>query len=147
MLCAIVVKMRFEKKIIAPLMLLIACNFYGDLDLGSNFYYQTEPSFNSIVVPVDTDKPYTAQIKVIQGVDHIGFNNEYIFVSSVRNDSTLFWVINKKEEANKLGYDRSSNIRLSNMKQVDSTEFYVLISREHIELKSKKFYQKQAGWR
>ena len=139
--------MRFEKKIIAPLILLIACNFYGDLDLGSNFYYQTEPSFNSIVVPVDNDKPYTAQINVIQDVDHMGFNNEYIFVSSERNDSTLFWVINKKEESSKLGYDGSSNIKLSNIKRVDSIEFYVLISREHIELKSKLFYQKQAGWK
>jgi hypothetical protein len=132
--------------VILYVIFLVACNFYGDLKLGSDFYYQTEPSFNSIVVPDNKKEPYSIQSIAIRNVELLGFNRKYILVTSKRNDSTLFWIIDKRKKTMELGYDTDSNIKLSNVNQIDSMNFYNLCTKEKIELKSKLFYQKEAGW-
>jgi hypothetical protein len=124
----------------------VACNYYGDLKLGSDFYYQTEPSFNNIIIPENKREPYSIHSIVIRNVESLGFNRKYIFVTSRRDDSTFYWIIDKSKKTIELGYDSNSIVKLSNVDQIDSAKFYKLRSLEKIELKSKMIYQKEAGW-
>lgn len=127
--------------------LFFSCNFYGDLNLGSDFYYQTDPTFNSIVTPDNKDKPYSIQSSVIRDIDSLGYNERYILATSNRNDSIFYWIIDKNKQSIELGYDIYSNLKLSNVMTVDSFHFYKLEKEEQIEMKSKLYYQKEAGWR
>ncbi len=122
-------------------------NYYGDLDLGANFYYQTEPSFNNIVVPDNKEKPYYIGSLVIQNIELLGFNEGYILATSIRNDTIFYWMIDKNLESSRLGYDQYSNLKLSNVKQLDLNDFYNFRFKQNIELRPKLHYQKQAGWK
>uniref|UniRef100_UPI003217EAF3 hypothetical protein n=1 Tax=uncultured Draconibacterium sp. TaxID=1573823 RepID=UPI003217EAF3 len=122
-------------------------NFYGDLDLGGNFYYMTEPSFNDIYVPTNKKKPYSGGSLVIRDIVSLGYNSSYILATSNRNDTLFYWIINKNKKSQELGYDNYSNLRLSNLKQVDSVQFHNFVDIENIELKPKLYYQRKAGWK
>ena len=141
--------MRIDRIIIIGLFISqTSCvNFYGDLNLGADFYYLTEPTFNSVVVPVNKKEPHSAQSFVIQSIETLGYDRDYILATSQRNDTIFYWIIDKSKEPVELGYDQYSNLRLSNVKQVDSTEFYEFNDNELIDLKPKLYYQKKAGWR
>ena len=58
-------------------------NWYGDIDLGGDYYYLVEPAFNSINVPVNPDEPYVSSNYVIKNVEQIGFDKENILVISL----------------------------------------------------------------
>ena len=57
-------------------------NWYGDIDLGSDFYYLVEPAFNSIAIPVNPDEPHKSSINVINNIESVGFNKNYILATS-----------------------------------------------------------------
>lgn len=57
-------------------------NWYGDIDLGCDFYYMVEPAFNSIVIPVNPDEPYKSSIYIIKDIESVGFNKNYILATS-----------------------------------------------------------------
>ncbi|MCW3788714.1 hypothetical protein [Plebeiibacterium sediminum] len=122
-------------------------NLYNDLDLGANFYYQTEPSFNNIVIPDNNETPYSIGSLVIRNIESLGFNKDFILATSIRNDIIFYWIIDKNLESTKLGHDQYSNLKLSNVMQPDSIEFYNFKSKQNIDLRPKLYYQKQAGWK
>ncbi len=122
-------------------------NFYGDLDLGANFYYQTEPSFNNIIFPDNIEKPNSIGSLVIRNIELLGFNKDYILATSIRKDTITYWIIDKNLESSRLGYDQHSNLKLSNVIKLDSTDFYKFNSKQNINLRPKLYYQKQAGWK
>ena len=127
------------------LTILTSCNlnFYGDIDLGADFYYVVEPTFNCIVTPVDKKKPYNASIFIIRDVETLGVNKDKILVTSIVNDTLKYWVIDKTKESKELGYDKKSNLRLSNVTQIDSIGYAKIQKEENIKMKTKSDYRKK----
>lgn len=121
-------------------------NWYGDIDLGSDFYYLVEPAFNSIVIPVNPKKPYESSIYVIKEIESLGFNENLILATSKSEQEIKYWRIDKKSESKQLGYKENSIMELSNVSQIDSTEFHQIGTTEKIELKTKTEYRKELNY-
>ena len=47
--------------------------------LRLRFLLHGEPAFNSIVIPVNPEEPYKSSIYIIQDIETIGFNDNYMF--------------------------------------------------------------------
>ena len=121
-------------------------NWYGDIDLGSDFYYIVEPAFNSIVIPVNPDEPYKSSITIIKDIETLGFNKNYILATSKSNYGKKYWRIDKKAESKELGYKDNSIMELSNVSEIDSTEFTRMKTTENIKLKTKSEYRKELNY-
>jgi hypothetical protein len=121
-------------------------NWYGDIDLGSDFYYIVEPAFNSIVIPVNPDEPYKSSITIIKDIETLGFNKNYILATSKSNYEKKYWRIDKKAESRELGYRDNSIMELSNVSEIDSTEFTRMKTAENIKLKTKSEYRKELNY-
>ena len=122
-------------------------NFYGDIDLGSDFYYLVEPSFNQIAIPVNREKPYQSSITIIKNIKEIGFDRNFILAKSLVGDSIKYWIIDKTKESKKLGYIDNSVLRLSNVNQVDSLLFNRTKIKVDIQVREKEDYQKESGYK
>ena len=118
-------------------------NYYGDIELGADFYYLVEPAFNSIVTPTNKEKPFKSGNYIIREVEALGFNQDLILVISSDNDSLKYWLINKTKEAKDLGIDKKSNLRLSNVNQIDSLKFTSIRKEKDILMKTKSEYRKE----
>ena len=121
-------------------------NWYGDVDLGSDFYYQVEPVFNSIVIPVNPDEPYKSSIYIIKDIESVGFNKNYILATSKSGDEIKYWRIDKKSESKELGYKDNSIMELSNVSEIKSAEFDKIKEDENIKLKTKTEYRKELNY-
>lgn len=135
-----------------PLLILfalycISCNnnFYGDINLGGDFYYLVEPAFNVIGVPTNPKEPYKSGSNVIQNIETIGFNKAYILVTSIDSNSTYYWLIDKTKKRKELGYENSM-IKLSNVNTIDSVEFYTIMNDQKIKIKTREYYCKESGY-
>jgi hypothetical protein len=126
-----------------------SCNvtFYGDIDLGANFYYWVEPAFNDIVFPNNPNQPYSSGSCVIQNIEELGFNEDYILATTLSGDSLTYWLIDKTKESKEAGDDDNSNLRLSNVNIVDTSLWNSIRRNNNIEVKSKYDYQKEAGYK
>ncbi len=140
--------MRNKLLILLTLISLNSCqlNWYGDIDLGSDFYYLVEPAFNSIVIPVNPKKPYESSIYIIKEIESIGFNENLILATSKSEEEIKYWRIDKKSESKQLGYKENLIMELSNVSQIDSTEFHQIGTTEKIELKTKTEYRKELNY-
>ena len=134
--------------ILLVLISLSSCqlNWYGDIDLGSNFYYMIGPAFNSIVIPVHPEKPYSSSIYIVKDVEEIGFNNNLIIAISNDQKAMKYWRINKNEESIKMGYKENAVLTLSNVSLIDSLEFYQIKNSEEIHLKSNTDYRQELNY-
>ena len=121
-------------------------NWYGDIDLGSDFYYLVEPAFNSIAIPVNPDEPHKSSINVINNIENIGFNKNYILAASKSENGIKYWRIDKKVESKELGYRENSLIELSNVSEIDSVKFNQIKTDENIKLKTKTEYRKELNY-
>lgn len=121
-------------------------NWYGDIDLGSDFYYMVEPAFNSIVIPVNPDEPYKSSINIIKDIESVGYNKKYILATSKSGDEIKYWQIDKKAESKELGYKDNSIMELSNVSQIKSAEFDKIKKSENIKLKTKTEYRKELNY-
>ncbi|EGV43321.2 hypothetical protein BZARG_3101 [Bizionia argentinensis JUB59] len=121
-------------------------NWYGDIDLGSDFYYMVEPAFNSIVIPVNPDEPYKSSINIIKDIESVGYNKNYILATSKSGDEIKYWQIDKKAESKELGYKDNSIMELSNVSQIKSAEFDKIKKSENIKLKNKTEYRKELNY-
>ncbi len=121
-------------------------NLFGDIDLGADFYYIVEPAFNSIVIPVNPDEPYKSSIYVIKDIESVGFNKNYILATSKNGEETKYWRIDKNAESKELGYKDSSIMELSNVSEINSTEFNQIKTAENINLKTKSEYRKKLNY-
>lgn len=137
-------------KLLTLPILLICCscnvNFYGDINLGNNFYYTVEPTFNDIVTPVNRNEPYAASTYIVQDIEELGFNEKYILATTLSGDSLIYWLIDKTKESKELGYDDHSNLMLSNVQRVDTASWNSIRRQNNIEVRSKYDYQKEAGY-
>jgi hypothetical protein len=134
--------------IILTLVFLNSCqlNWYGDIDLGSDFYYMVEPAFNSIVIPVNSEEPYKSSIYIIKDIESIGFNKNYILATSKSGDEIKYWRIDKKAESKELGYKDDSIMELSNVSEIQPVEFDKIKTDENIKLKTKTEYRKDLNY-
>jgi hypothetical protein len=98
-------------------------NWYGDIDLGSGFYYIVDPAFNSIVIPVNPDEPFTSSIYIIKEIESIGFNKTCILATSRDGGQIKYWRIDKNAESKELDYTDNSIMELSNVSEISSAEF------------------------
>lgn len=121
-------------------------NWYGDIGLGSDFYYIVEPAFNSIVIPVNPDEPYASSIYIIKEIESIGFNKNYILATSKNGDEIKYWRIDKKAESKELGYKDNSIMELSNVSEINASEFNRIKTAEKIKLKTKSEYRKELNY-
>lgn len=121
-------------------------NWYGDIDLGSDFYYMVEPAFNSIVIPVIPNDPYKSSIYIIKDIECVGFNKNYILATSKNGDELKYWRIDKKAESKELGYKENSIMELSNVLEIESAEFDKIKTDENIDLKTKTEYRKELNY-
>ena len=121
-------------------------NWYGDIDLGSDFYYIVEPAFNSIVIPVNPDEPYTSSITIIKDVESVGFNKNYILATSKINEKIKYWRIDKKAESKELGYKDNSIMELTNVTEINPTEFDKIKMDQNISLITKTEYRKKLNY-
>ncbi len=121
-------------------------NWYGDIDLGSDFYYMVEPAFNSIVIPVNPDEPYKSSIYIIKDIESVGFNKNYILATSKNEDEIKYWRIDKNAESKELGYKDNSIMELSNVSEINSAEFNQIKTIQNINLKTKSEYQKELNY-
>ena len=121
-------------------------NWYGDINLGSDFYYIVEPAFNSVVIPVNPNEPYKSSISIIKDIESIGFNKNYILATSKSRDEIKYWRIDKKSESKELGYKDNSIMELSNVSEIKSAEFDKIREDENIKLKTKTEYRKELNY-
>ena len=121
-------------------------NWYGDIDLGSDFYYMVEPAFNSIVIPVNPDEPYKSSIYIIKDIESVGFNKNYILATSKNEDEIKYWRIDKNAESKELGYKDKSIMELSNVSEINSAEFNQIKTTQNINLKTKSEYRKELNY-
>lgn len=121
-------------------------NWYGDINLGSDFYYMVEPAFNSVVIPVNPNEPYKSSISIIKDIESIGFNKNYILATSKSGDEIKYWRIDKKSESKELGYKDNSIMELSNVLEIKSEEFDKIKENENIKLKTKTEYRKELNY-
>ena len=121
-------------------------NWYGDINLGSDFYYMVEPAFNSVVIAVNPNEPYKSSISIIKDIESIGFNNNYILATSKSGDEIKYWRIDKKSESKELGYKDNSIMDLSNVSEIKSAEFDKIREDENIKLKTKTEYRKELNY-
>ena len=121
-------------------------NWWGDINLGSNFYYLVEPAFNSIVIPVNPKDPYKSSIYIIKDIESLGFNKNYILVSSKKGNELKYWLIDKKTESKELGYGKNSIMKLSNVLEIKLSEFQKIRANEKIKLKTKSEYRKELNY-
>ncbi|BAO56328.1 hypothetical protein [Nonlabens marinus] len=140
--------MRNKLLILLTLISLNSCqmNWYGDISLGSDFYYMVEPAFNSIVIPVNPNEPYKSSIYIIKDIESVGFNKNYILVTSKIGDETKYWRIDKKAVSKELGYKVNSIMELSNVLEINSVEFDKIKKDEKIKLKTKTEYRKELNY-
>ena len=122
-------------------------NWYGDIDLGSDFYYMVEPAFNSIIIPANPKEPYKSSIYVIKEIESIGFSKNYILATSKKEQQIKYWLIDKKTESKQLGYKEDSIMELSNVSQIDSLKFNQIKTAEKIKLKTKTEYRKEFNYK
>ena len=134
--------------IILTLVFLNSCqlNWYGDIDLGSDFYYMVEPAFNSIVIPVNSEELYKSSIYIIKDIESVGFNKNYILATSKSGDEIKYWRIDKKAESKELGYKDDSIMELSNVSEIQPVEFDKIKTDENIKLKTKTDYRKDLNY-
>ncbi|MGB3780306.1 MAG: hypothetical protein WA960_18225 [Tunicatimonas sp.] len=121
-------------------------NWYGDIDLGADFYYMVEPAFNSIVIPVNPDEPYKSSIYIIKDIESVGFNKNYILATSKNGEEIKYWRIDKNAESKELGYKDDSIMELSNVSEINSAEFNQIKTAENINLKTKSEYRKELNY-
>ncbi|TNJ41869.1 hypothetical protein KFZ70_02570 [Tamlana fucoidanivorans] len=140
--------MRNKLLILLTLISLNSCqmNWYGDIDLGADFYYMVEPAFNSIVIPVNLDEPYKSSIYVIKDIESVGFNKNYILATSKNGEEIKYWRIDKNAESKELGYKDDSIMELSNVSEINSAEFNQIKTAENINLKTKSEYRKELNY-
>tara|TARA_R110001592_G_scaffold90076_5_gene264971 strand:- start:222 stop:614 length:393 start_codon:yes stop_codon:yes gene_type:complete len=121
-------------------------DFYGDKDLGADFYYMVEPSFNSIFIASSKDNPYESLGPyVIKDVESLGFNDQFILVSAKNNDTlTRYYVIDKVKELKRNYEDR---LLETNLIALDAVEFKKLSVIYKINLKTNEEYWKENGWK
>ena len=124
----------------------ISCdiNFYGDKDLGGDFYYMVEPAFNSIYIAKLRDNPYqNLGPYIIRNVNSIGFNKNIILVSNKINDSVKYYLIDKNKEL-KRGY--ADRLKKTNFIILDSLLFFKFQKKHKINIKTNEEYWKEYGW-
>ena len=121
-------------------------NWYGDIDLGADFYYMVEPAFNSIVIPVNPDEPYKSSIYIIKEIESVGFNKNYILATSKNGEEIKYWRIDKNAESKELGYKDDSIMELSKVSEINSAEFNQIKTAENINLKTKSEYRKELNY-
>lgn len=140
--------MKYKFLILLTLSSLSYCklNWWGDINLGSNFYYLVEPAFNSIVIPVNPKDPYKSSIYIIKDIESLGFNKNYILVSSKKGNELKYWLIDKKTESKELGYGKNSIMKLSNVLEIKLSEFQKIRANEKIKLKTKSEYRKELNY-
>jgi len=134
--------------LLLPLIFLNSCNinWYGDIDLGSNFYYLVDPAFNSVVIPVNSREPYKSSIFVIKDIKSIGFDNNTILVTSITQEGKKYWLIDKTQKSKKLGYTDDSVMNLSNVSGIDSINFNNTLESTSIKMKTKTQYRKELNY-
>ena len=120
--------------------------WYGDIDLGADFYYMIEPAFNSIVIPVNPDEPYKSSIYVIKDIESVKFNKNYILATSKNGEEIKYWRIDKNAESKELGYKNDSIMELSNVSEINSAEFNQIKTTQNINLKTKSEYRKELNY-
>lgn len=120
-------------------------NFYGDINLGRDFYYMTEPAFNSIYIAKFRDSPYQhLGPYVVKDVAFLGFNDKIILVSNKINDSIKYFLIDKEKEL-KRNYE--ARLYKTNLIELDSFEFKKLEEIYKINIKKNEEYWKEKGWK
>jgi hypothetical protein len=119
-------------------------NFYGDKDLGGDFYYMVEPAFNSIYIAKIRDSPYQyLGPYVIENIESLGFNDRFILISNKKNDSLKYFLIDKEKELNRNYEDR---LQKTNLLELDSLKFKKLRIIHKIKMKTNEEYWKDSGW-
>lgn len=137
----------FEEFFLILIIFCFSCsdNFYGDKDLGSDFYYIVEPSLNSIYIAKFRDDPHEyLGPYVIRNINLLGLNKKFILVCSKINDSINYYLIDKENELK-----RNYNDRLikTNLIVLDSLKFFELQKKYKIEIKTNEEYSKEDGWK
>ncbi|MGB1042886.1 MAG: hypothetical protein ACPGU6_05795 [Tenacibaculum sp.] len=120
-------------------------NFYGDKNLGGDFYYMVEPAFNSIVMPLKQEEPYKGGTYVIENIEELGFNKEYILVSAKKKDSIEYFLIDKSAESNRDYIDRLKS--KTNLVKLNFKKFQDFKKEYNIQTKTKEEYLKEDGWK
>lgn len=105
--------------------------------MGSNFYYIHSRGFSDIVKPVKAKEPHSSGIFIIQNINTVGFNNDYILATSNNNDTLMYWIIDKTIDSKEMGYDDNSNLILSNVNEVELDKFNRTLIESKIVLKTK----------
>ncbi len=124
-----------------------SADFWGDVDLGNEFYYMTEPTYNSINLSESPDDPMKSSSCVIRDIEFVGYDDNYILAINKTKDTLRYWIIDKTVPTSRQGYLDSSIVLLTNVKQsLDSFEFIRIKSETQIQLLSKTDYRKKYNW-
>ena len=126
---------------------LTACigNFYGDKDLGGDFYYMVEPSFNSVFIASSKDSPYESLGPyVIENIASLGFNEKFILASAKNKDSIKYYLIDKEKEVKRNYADR---LLKTNLIELDAVAFENASKLYKIRMKTNEEYWKENGWK
>ncbi len=135
-------------------VLITSCSsakYWGDVNLGSDFYYMPDPAFNSINLSNSKEDPMRSSSYVVKNIKFLGFDDNFILAVSEINDTLHYWVIDKTQ---KLRSQIESNNRISFdakesyvTESTDSTNYISLKLKMNIMMYSKEHYQKKANYK
>ena len=120
--------------------------WYGDIELGDEYYYMVEPAFNSIQT-LETDDSDRTNGYVIRNIESIGFNEDFILAVNKDSLDFKYWVIDKTRDSDLYKQSlRVGQVHEEVIGPLDSLEFMYIKAQQKIEMKSKTYYRKKLNY-
>ncbi len=120
--------------------------WYGDIELGDEYYYMVEPAFNSIQT-LETDDSDRTNGYVIRNIESIGFNEDFILAVNKDSLDLKYWGIDKTRDSDLYKQSlRVGQVHEEVIGPLDSLEFMYIKAQQKIEMKSKTYYRKKLNY-
>ncbi|MEQ9442287.1 MAG: hypothetical protein RIG62_24815 [Cyclobacteriaceae bacterium] len=120
--------------------------WYGDIELGDEYYYMVEPAFNAIQT-LKTDDDNRSNGYVIKNIESIGFNEDFILAVNKDSLHLQYWIIDKNRNSEL--YQEAKRNQLVHEEVIgpmDSLEFMDFKASQKIELKTKTYYREKLNY-
>ena len=122
--------------------LVISCNYYGDIDLGSKFYSMVGPAFNSFAYRFGNGYKYIVNEKF----ESIAWDKDYILFSTKADSLINYWEIDKIRPLKDEDFKDDLNLKSFLSGPMDSIKWYTRIKVLNLELTTREYHQKKGGW-
>ena len=120
--------------------------WYGDIELGDEYYYMVEPAFNSIQT-IETDDSNSSNGYVIRNIELIGYNENFILAVNSDSLTLKYWVIDKNRTSNYFKKAiQNGQVKEEVIGPIDSIDFMHFAAINKIKMLSKTYYRKKLNY-